>query len=306
MTEYLKAMINPVTFSAAFRLGTPLLIGLSGYCFSNKVGILNIALESFMMISAFFSLLGSYLFLNQYIGALFGILSGIVLSIIYGILVFHLGANGLITGVGFNLSGWGLTTMLLVAIFKTRGAANVDASYFASIDIPFLRNIPFISDVFNNQTILVYISPMLILISYFVMYKTPFGLRARGIGLNSKAAETAGIRVIRYQWVSMIVSGATMGLSGAFISLNTIALFSENMTSGRGFLVLASAMVGKGNPIISMLVAYVFSYFEALTFTWSSFPINTQLIQMLPYVAVLIVLFVTNFKNIKNAGDIDQ
>lgn len=230
--EYIQAMYSTITLSATFRLSAPLLLGLAGYCFSNKAGIMNIALESFMMISAFFALLGSYLFHSAFIGALFGVVAGTVLSFLYGVLVFHAGANGLITGVGFNLSGWGLTTMLLVAIFHTRGATNVGAVSFSPIDVPILRDIPYLGKIFNQQTILVYLGPLLMLVAWVVMYKTPFGVRIRAVGLNQRAAETAGVSVMKYSWIAMLLSGACMGLSGTFISLNSLAMFSENMTAG--------------------------------------------------------------------------
>ncbi|MBC5580034.1 ABC transporter permease [Anaerofilum sp. BX8] len=300
--EYIQAMYSTITLSATFRLSAPLLLGLAGYCFSNKAGIMNIALESFMMISAFFALLGSYLFHSAFIGALFGVVAGTVLSFLYGVLVFHAGANGLITGVGFNLSGWGLTTMLLVAIFHTRGATNVGAVSFSPIDVPILRDIPYLGKIFNQQTILVYLGPLLMLIAWVVMYKTPFGVRIRAVGLNRRAAETAGVSVMKYSWIAMLLSGACMGLSGTFISLNSLAMFSENMTGGRGFMVLASAMVAGGNPLKAMLCGFIFAYCDALTLTWSGFDVYSQVISMLPYLAVLLVLFLTHLKNIKSFG----
>ncbi len=304
--EYIEAMYSTTTLNAAFRLSAPLLLGLAGYSFSNKCGITNIALESFMLISAFFALLGSYLFHNAYMGALFGVLAGTLLSALYGVIVLYGGANELITGVGFNLSGWGLTTMLLVAIFHTRGATNVGAVSFDPINIPILSSIPYLGTVFNNQTILVYSGPLWILLAWFIMYRTPFGIRVRAIGLNSKAAETAGVPVRIYQWITVLISGAFMGLSGTYISLNSLAMFSENMTGGRGFMILACTMVAAGNPLKGMLCGFIFSYCEALTLTWSSLDIYTQIINMLPYLAVLAVLFITHIKNIRSFGRMDS
>jgi ABC-type uncharacterized transport system permease subunit len=300
--EYFQALFSMVTLNATFRMAAPLLLGVAGYCFCNKSGIMNIALESFMLISAFFALLGSYLTKNYWIGMLFGVLAGTVLSALYGLFTFHLGANGLITGVGFNLSGWGLSTMLLVMIFHTRGATNVGAVAFEALDVPIIRNIPIIRDIFNNQTILVYLGPILILIANWVMYKTTFGLRIRTIGLNPEAAETAGVSVLKYRWVAMLVSGACMGLAGTFLSLNSLAMFSENMSGGRGFMVMASAMVAQGNPMKAMIYAFLFAYCEALSLTWSSLGVPTQLIGILPYFAVLLVLFITNFDNVHSQG----
>ncbi|MBP3891203.1 MAG: ABC transporter permease [Solobacterium sp.] len=302
--EYIRVMFSTVTLNAAFRMSAPLILGIAGYCFCRKAGIMNIALESFMLISAFFALLGSYLTKSYFVGTLFGIAAGTILSALYGLFTFHLGANGLITGVGFNLSGWGLTTMLLVMIFNTRGATNVGAVSFPTLDLPIINSIPFIKDIFNNQTILVWLAPILIAIAYVVMYKTTFGLRIRALGLNPQAAETAGVSVVKYRWIAMLVSGACMGLAGTFLSLNSLAMFTENMSGGRGFMVMASTMVADGNPLKAMLYGLIFGYCQALSLTWSSLGVPTQLIGILPYFAVLLVLFITNFKNLKKYGKI--
>ena len=136
------------------------------------------------------------------------------------------------------------------------------------------------------------------------MYKTTFGIRIRALGLNPQAAETAGVSVVKYRWIAMLVSGATMGLAGAFLSLNTLAMFTENMSGGRGFMVMASSMVADGNPLKAMCFGLIFGYCQALSLTWSSLGVPTQLTGMLPYLAVLVILFISNFKNIKKFGKI--
>ena len=297
--EYIQTLISTTTLNATFRMSAPIIIGISGYSFCKKAGIMNIALESFMLISAFFALLGSYLTKSCEIGALFGVVAGMLLSALYGLFTFHLGANGLITGVGFNLSGWGLTTMLLVMIFNTRGATNVGAVSFETINVPILNSIPFIKDIFNNQTILVYLAPILIIIAWIIMYKTKFGIRVRLIGLNPQAAETAGVSVLKYRWIAMLISGAVMGLAGTFLTLNSLAMFTENMSGGRGFMVMASAMVADGNPAKAMICGLIFGYCQAIGLTLSSYNVPSQLTGMFPYIAVLIVLIVSNIKNLK-------
>ena len=302
--EYIRMMLSTITLNATFRMAAPLLLGIAGYVFCNKAGIMNIALESFMLIAAFFALLGSYFTKSYWIGMMCGILAGLILSALYGLFVFHLGANPLITGVGFNSSGWGLTTMLLVAIFKSRGASGTGAVSFKTIDVPIINSIPFIKDIFNNHTILVYMAPVLIIIAHIIMTKTIFGLRIRSVGLKAQAAETAGVSVIKYKWIAMLVSGATMGLAGTFLSLNSLAMFSENMSGGRGFMVMASVMVANGNPLLAMLYGFIFAYCEALSLVWSGLGVPTQLTGMLPYAAVLVVLFISNIKNYKKLGKI--
>ena len=302
--EALKELINSVTFGAMLRLAAPLLLGVVGYSFSNASGIVNIALESFMTFGAFFSLLGSFLFKSYWMGAVFGIGSGILFSALYGLFHFEMKANGMITGVAFNSSAWGLTTLLMVAIFKTRGAVNVDAVSFQPISIPFLEKLPWLNAVLNNQTILVYTAPIFALLAWVVMYKTPFGLQTRMVGQNPNAAETAGISVRKNRWINMVISGAFTGLAGTCLSLNSLAMYTENMVAGRGFLVTCSVMVAKGNPAIAALLALLFGYTQSLALSWSRFDVYSQLVNSIPYAMVIVVLFVSNYKNIKNVGTI--
>lgn len=304
MSPYIASLFSPITLGATFRLAAPLLFGIAGFSFSNKAGILNLALESYITFAAFFALLGSWLFNSCWMGLLFGILAGIVFSFLYGCFVFIFRANGLITGVGFNLSSWGLTTMLTVAIFHSRSATNVNAESFSAIDLGLFGDTSWLAQIFNNQTILVYVAPIAIVIAHVVMYKSPFGLRVRTVGQNPDAAQTAGVSVSRVQWISMLTSGVMCGVAGVFISLNSLAMYTENMVAGRGFFVLASTMVAGGNPLGAMIIGYLFAYTQSLSLTWSGLGMPGQLIEMLPYVMVILVMVFTKWKNIKHAGDI--
>lgn len=301
--SFFEVLISSVTLNATFRMAAPLLLGIAGFCFSNKAGILNLALESFMTFSAFFALLGSWMFHNAGMGALFGVLAGLVFSALYGFFIFTLNGNGLITAVGFNLSAWGLTTMLAVAVFHTRSVTNIDAVAFQGITLP-LKDGSFLNSVLGNQTVLVWIAPVLVLIAHFIMYRTKFGLRVRMVGLNPGAAETAGVSVTKYNWICMMISGIFMGLAGTFVSLNSLAMFTENMVAGRGFLVLASAMVANGNPLVALLVATLFAYAQACGLTLTGLGIQGQLVEMLPYMMVLLVMLLANLKNVKKAGEL--
>ena len=301
--SFLEVLVSVVTLNAAFRMAAPLLLGIAGFSFSNKAGILNLALESFMTFSAFAALWGSWMFHNAGVGALCGILAGLIFSVLYGFFIFTLNGNGLITGVGFNLSAWGLTTMLAVAVFGTRSVTNIDAAAFQGIALP-LKDGSFLDSVFRNQTILVWSAPVLVLISHWVMYKTKFGLRVRMVGLNPSAAETAGVSVAKHNWICMMISGVFTGLAGAFVSLNSLAMFTENMVAGRGFLILASAMVANGNPLAGMLTALLFAYAQACGLTLTGLGIQGQLVEMLPYIAVLLVMLTVNVKNVKRAGEL--
>ena len=144
----------------------------------------------------------------------------------------------------------------------------------------------------------------IIIIGTIVMYKTKFGLRVRGIGINDVAAQTAGVNVEATKWIALIIMGTMVAFAGAYCPLCGLSTFSENMTAGRGFLAYASVLVGDGNPLISGLIAVVFAYADALMLTLTQKGYPTQLIQTFPYMAVIIVLFVTNLKNFKKSASV--
>lgn len=303
---YLSALISTTTLAAMLRISTPLIWASIGGSFTNKTGTFNIGIESFILTSAFFAMCGSYLAHSPWLGLLFGVLSGLLLAGLFGLFVLHFRANSMVVGISLNLSAWGLTTLLMVVLFNTRGSIH-DPSIvpFSPIDVPVLRDIPILSDIFNNQTILVYSAIVVALLAWLVMYKTPFGLRLRSVGLNERAAQTAGVNVNLYRWISILISGALAGVGGTFLSLNNLAMFNENMSAGRGFLAVAAIMMGNGNPLKVLLACFVFGYAEALTTTMQGLDIPSQIIRTFPYIATLVVMFLSCLKNFKGKPLLD-
>lgn len=298
----IKLLFGTITLAATMRLATPLIIAAVGGCFSHKAGTFNIAFECFMLFGAFFGAYGSYKTGSPVAGALLAAAAGAVLSLIFGIFVFVLNANPMIISIAMNNGAWAVTTLLLTLVWKVRGAfVSPEIVSFETIDLPVIRDIPYVRDIVNNQIILVYMAYAIIVIGTIVMYKTKFGLRVRGIGINSTAAQTAGIHVGATKWVALIIMGTMVSFAGAYCPLCGLSTFSENMTAGRGFLAYASVLVGDGNPWISGLIAVVFAYADALMLTLTQKGYPTQIIQTFPYVAVILVLILTNLKNMKKS-----
>lgn len=288
-----------MVFSAAIRLSTPLVLVAMGGTFMDRARITNIGLESFLLVSAFFAVLGSYMTQSPWVGLVFGVVSALVMASVFGALVLHCNANPMVAGIALNLSAWGFTTLLLDMIFHTRGSIlSPKIVSFQPLDLPVIGKIPFVSDVFNNQNILVYFSLALVGISYAVIYHTPFGLRLRGVGYNSKAAQTAGVNILKYSWMSVVISGVCAGLGGSYLSIGGISMFSENMSAGKGFLALAAIMIGKGNPVKVFFACLVFSYADALAVRLQNFMIPSHIVLMMPYLATIVVLFATSMREL--------
>lgn len=297
--NFFSVFFNPMVFSATIRLATPLVLVAMGGSFMDRAKITNIGLESFLLVSAFFAMFGSYMTQNPWIGLALGIVSALVIASVFGLLVLHYDANPMVVGIALNLSAWGFTTLLLDMIFHTRGSIlSPKIISFQSINLPLIGKIPFLSTIINNQNILVYFSLLLVAISYITIYYTPFGLRLRGVGYNSKAAQTAGVNILKYSWISVVISGVCAGIGGSYLSIGGISMFAENMSAGKGFLALAAIMIGKGNPFKVFLACLVFSYADALAVRLQNFMIPSHIVLMMPYLATIVVLFITNVKDI--------
>ncbi|MCI8474894.1 MAG: ABC transporter permease [Oscillospiraceae bacterium] len=306
LKDILALVFTTTTFAATFRLACPILYGAMGGCFNNTSGCVNIAYEAVMLYSCFFSVVGSYLTGNPWIGMLFGILIGLVIASIFGLMAFVFNANTMITGIALNSSAWAVTTLMMVIIFGVRGSVYDERIVsFKPIHFKFLEKIPILNDVLNDNVILVYIAFSLVAVAYVVMYHTPFGLRIRGVGQNAQAAYTAGVDVTKYRWISLLLMGAFTAISGTSLTLSGISMFSENMTAGKGFLCMCSITIGKGNPLKILFVALLFAFSQALVLVLGTLSIPTQIISMIPYVAVILVLFGNGLKSFKGTADIE-
>lgn len=303
--EVLKWSVNITTFAATIRLSCPLIIGSVGGSFNEKTSTGNIAYECFMLTGAFFGAYGSFVFGSPYLGSLTAIVSGVVLAVIYGILVYHLKCNAMIISIAYNLGAWALTTLLLTSIWGVRGTfVSPEIVSYPALYIEFFEKFPVLDVLLNRNIILVYLAYVLAIVGYIVMYKTPFGLRLRGVGINPEAAQAAGISVLKYRWISLLIMGISMGLAGSYMPLSGLSMFAENMTVGRGFLVLTAILVGRGNPLVVSLVAILFAYASSLTLILSTYGFPTQILSMLPYVAVLLVLFIAGLRTFKGTADL--
>jgi ABC-type uncharacterized transport system permease subunit len=301
----LKTFFSALTLSATIRLATPLILTGMGGLFADRANVFNIGLESFMLLSAFFAMLGSYLTTSPLVGLIFGIVSSLIASIIFGVLVIYLKSNPVVVGIAMNLSAWGITTLLLDTIFNIRGAfMHKRITSFQSIELPIMGKIPFIKDVLSGHNVLVYIALISVILCYIVVFKTPFGLRLRGLKYNETAVQTAGVNTNNYKWITILLSGIFAGISGSFLPLGGLSMFTENMSAGKGFLALAAIMIGNGNPLKVFFACLIFAYADALSVGLQGFEIPSQIVLMAPYLATVLVLFIERLREIRYTSSI--
>lgn len=292
------SLFNTSVFASALRLSTPILFGSIGGCYVKKAGIFFIAYESLMLISAFFSAWGSYTFGSPYLGMLCGIASALAVGAVFGILVLVFKSDSLLTSIALNFGAWAISTQLLVSIFKTRGFYfNPAIVNFPTLRFKLLETSKVLNDILNNKIILVYAAFLFTAISYIIIFKTAFGLRLRGIGINETASTSAGINVNSHKWASLVFLSVALGIAGSYLPLSGVSMFSENMSSGRGNVCLAAVLVSNGNPLITCLVVLLFSFCSAIGPTLTTFGIPTQLLALMPYIFVILLFIANGIKN---------
>ncbi len=284
-------LFGSITMAAALRMAVPLILSSVGGCFGDRTGIFNIALESFMLCAAFFATLGTYYAGSPYVGVLCGIAAGLFCAVLFGIFVFHLGSSGMVVSIAMNLGMDAFTSFLLLHLFGKRGSfMDPRLVSLPVIRLPFVHKIPYVGEVLGRHNIIVYLTLFAVMGTWIAMYKTPFGLRLRSVGINEKAAQTTGTNVLRYKWYSVLITGFFVGAAGAVLPLGGTSVFTENMSAGRGFLAVAAIMIARGNPVLAALFSFMFAYAQALAASMQNFGIPSQIVLALPYVLTIVVL----------------
>lgn len=276
--------------AATIRMAAPLLLASLGGLFSARVGIINLALEGLMLVGAFTAFLGSVYTGNVFLGALFGMLGGMLTALILAFLSITAKANQTVAGVGINIFALGLTSYLLTVLFGFNRPYGV--ATFTPVSIPFLSDIPIIGPIFFRHSLIVYLAFILVPIVWYVLYKTPVGLKIRATGENPKAVDTLGGNVTRIRYLCLMVSGSLAGLGGAALSIGQMGQFMENITAGKGYIALATMIFGKFTPVGSLLSSLLFGFSEGLQLRLQTAGsvIPYQFLSMLPYVVTLVAL----------------
>ena len=272
-------ILNIALIWSTIRLSTPLILAALGGLFSERAGVINIALEGMMLAGAFTAAAVTYAAGNPYVGLLAGMLAGMLIAAIHAVACIRYKADQVVTGTSINILMIGMPAFLSGAFFLSSGSTP---------QIPKEQLIPWIPIV---------IAFALVPISWYVLYKTPFGLRLRSVGENPEAADAAGVPVARMRYAGVLLSGVLAGIGGAYLSIGQSSLFTRNMTSGRGFIALAALIFGKWRPVQTLLACLLFGLTEAISIQMqgvvklpSGEDIPVQFVQMVPYILTIVVL----------------
>ena len=263
---------------ATLRVSTPLIFAALGGMFSERSGVINIALEGLMLIGAFSAAVVTYVTHSPWLGLAGGVGAGILLAAIYALFVIWLRANQIVAGVAVNMLALGLTPFLCKILYDVTGQTPA---------IP-------IGERFQSAPL--YLSWIMVGICWLWMKYTRGGLWVTFAGEHPEALDAAGIRVNRVRWAAVLMSGALAGMGGASLSVFLASSFSRNMTAGRGFMALAALIFGKWKPVPTAIACLLFGFAEAVQIRlqgvslWGGKPIPVQFIQILPYLVTVLVL----------------
>ena len=297
-------MLNFLIFMLAstLRMGTPIALTALGGLTSERSGVVNIGLEGIMLASAFGAVLGSYLTGNPWIGVLTAILVGVLISAIHSVISITWGGNQSVSSMALVLLATGFSGVGLKAVFGQQGSSPQVPSLEHT---PILSSIPVVGGFLSDLSPFVYIAFLALILIHCMFKYTPLGLRIITVGENPKAAETAGLSVHKIRYFSVILSGVLGGLGGAFLSLGQMNLFQEGMVAGRGYLALGAVTMGRWSPIGGFASSMFFGLFSAIQLyvqTIPGNPVPSEFIQMIPYLASLLVLAVSLKKNSSAVG----
>jgi ABC-type uncharacterized transport system permease subunit len=275
--------------ASTIRNATPLIFAALGGMFSERSGVVNIGLEGLMLISAFAGVVGASLTGSALVGLGFGLAAGLIFALIHALMCITFEADQIISGTAIILLALGGTGFLMVEIFGS-GGTSPRVPGFKEVAIPLLSDIPLIGPALFNQSLLVYLMYALIPITWFVVFRTPFGLRLRATGEVPEAVDTAGVSVARMRYYGVALSGLLAACGGVYLSMGILSAFTEGMTNGRGFIALAALIFGRWNPIGAAGAALLFGFGLAVTFQVPQEVIPLEFIQMLPYILTIVVL----------------
>jgi general nucleoside transport system permease protein len=292
--ETLDDIFTVGLLASTLRFATPLAFAAMGGIFSERSGVVNIGLEGMMLVGAFFAVWGAIWSGSWLVGLLMAMIFGGLLALVHAIFSIHLLADQIVSGFAVNLLALGLTGYLFSSIYPG-GIPTGEVSRVPKLDLGFLDGIPLVGDflagVFGDLSLLVWLMVAVVVLTYIVLFKTPIGLRIRSVGEHPRAADTVGISVYAVRYGAVVMSGILAALGGAFLSIGFTGTFSENMTSGRGFIALAAVIFGKWRPGWAFVAALLFGFGFALAIPLQrEAEISENLISTVPYVLTLVAV----------------
>ena len=277
--------------SSSVQLAVPITMGAFSGILCERAGVVNIAIEGMMLMSAMVGALMGSITDSAWLGLLFGVLSSMLLALLHAVLSIKYKIDQIISGTVINMFSAGMTAFLSQKFLQTRQELN-NPAMFTRVEIPGLAEIPLLGPIFFNTNFFVYLMFALLIIIQVALFSTRWGLRMRSVGEHPKAADTLGINVIRTRYMAVLLGGLVAGLGGAFFTLGSVGRFDEGMTAGKGFIGLAAMIFGNYTPLGALGAGILFGFADSIGSKLSLLGslIPSTLMSTAPYIITMIVL----------------
>jgi simple sugar transport system permease protein len=296
--EVLERLFNVAMLVATIRTTTPILLVALGGSFTTTAGIYNIGLEGQMLIGAFFAVIGSIYTGSAWLGVLCGVAAAMTFALIFAMLVVSFRANEVVVGLALNILAGGMTISLMKAIFGTRGSiVGHGIVGLPPLRLPGAAALGGYGQLFSGFTPLVYMAFALVPLLLVFYGRTRLGLHIRVVGEQPEAAEAQGISIIRIRYAASLLCGLLAGLAGAHLSLGYITMFTENMSSGRGFMAVAILIFSNGDPLKVLAGCLLFGFSDAIALRLQTFGFPSYLVLAVPYLVALSALFALSYRS---------
>ncbi|WP_170414959.1 ABC transporter permease [Ruegeria atlantica] len=300
--EFFVTLIQ--VLDSTIRLATPLLLACLAGLYSERAGIFDIGLEGKMLMAAFFSAAVAAVTGSVWLGLLAGIASSLVLSGLHGLASITFRGNQLISGVAINFLAAGMTVLVAQSWFQQGGRTPslFGGGRFTPINFPFAESLsgvpiigPIYSELLSGHSILVYVAFLMVPATWWILYRTRFGLRLRAVGENPAAVDTAGVSVVGLRYAAVAICGVLCGIAGAYLATALQAGFVKDMTAGRGFIALAALIFAKWRPWHAMGACLLFGLLQAIALRFQNIDLGgvvipVQVMDALPYILTVVIL----------------
>lgn len=273
---------------------TPLILAAIGGLFSERAGVVNIGLEGLMTIGAFVGAVTTIYTGSPWIGLIAAVFGGMLLSLLHAAVSITYRADQVVSGVAINLLSLGLSVYLVKRLFDGAGQTPLVENKLNTVAIPWLSKVPILGPAIFTALPTTYIAFGIVILSFFGLYRTSFGMRLRAVGEHPHAAESAGVNVILIRYIGVLISGAFAGLAGAGLSIAIGSEFSQNTVAGQGFIALAALIFGKWRPFGVLGAASFFGFAVSLALMGQLIKLTqfvpSEALSMVPYILTILAL----------------
>lgn len=298
-------LLNSILYDTVYH-SAPIILCVIGGIFAYKANVLNIALEGMMLNGAFVSVLTVYLTGSVPLAIFAAIASCLLLGVLFSVLGITYKGNVIVIGLGINL----IVPAIARFVMNRMQMANISLQSVSvadfKINIPIIRDIPVLGKILSGHSVTTYLAFIGIIFFTVLMYKTKFGVYVRVVGENEDSAVSLGIKTNRYKYAAVLIGAFCCALAGINLSLERMAMFTNDMTAGRGFIAIAAIYCGQGKPVESSLYAILFGVARALAINLSVYAGPAAgLFDIIPYVIMVTILAVVSYmkhKNVKVRG----